>query len=384
MNESRVCLNMIVRDEAHVIARALVSAKPHIDYYVIVDTGSTDRTKDVIQEVLKNVPGKILDRPWVDFGHNRTEALALARGKCHYILTLDADDELVGAKPLKLIHDEYHLIIRGQGGNTWTRPMLFRSDLPYRYEEPIHEYLVCDTPIPLNKKVILRGLEVQCYPGQSARARDGLPAKYLRDAELLEKILKEDPNHANTSRRLYYLGQSYRDAGVKDKAIETLEKRVSFGGEPQETFSALMYLAEYVRERIGYDPDEDGLKEVERAFMRAHEFRPSRLEPILDLCDYWNVCKRFEQTCTLAKTFLNTPMTTDSMLVDRSVWEWRLKDCYATAAFFVGNLHECKRVCSEIARHVPREELPRVLGNIRHCELELGVRQGNTDGGAGS
>jgi hypothetical protein len=194
--------------------------------------------------------------------------------------------------------------------------------------------------------------------------------------------LKEDPDHANTSRRMYYLGQSYRDAGIRDKAIEALEKRVKLNGEPQETFSALMYLAEFVRDRIGYDPDEDGLKAVEQAYMRAHKFRPSRLEPIFDLCDYWNVCKRFEQTCTLAKTFLDAPMTIDSMLVDRSVWEWRLKDCYATAAFFGGNLHECTRVYAQIVRRVPREELPRVMGNIRHCELELGARQGNTDGGA--
>lgn len=373
-DRSTVCLSMIVRDEERVIARALASAKPHIDYYVIVDTGSTDRTREIIQATLNGIPGKIIDRPWKDFGSNRTEALSLARGKSHYILTLDADDALVGAKPLKLLHDEYHLVIRGQGSSTWTRPMLFRSDLPYRYEEPIHEYLVCDTPIPLHKKAILRGLEVQCYPGQSARARDGLAAKYLRDAELLEEILKKEPEHANTSRRMYYLGQSYRDAGVKDKAIEALEKRVARGGEPQETFSALMYLAEFVRDRVGEDPDAEGLKEVEGAYMRAHEFRPSRLEPIFDLCDYWNVCKRFEQTCTLAKTFLNAPKTMDSMLVDHSVWEWRLKDCYATAVFFVGNLHECKQVYEQIIRRVPREELPRVMSNIRHCELELKAR----------
>ena len=43
-----LCLNMIVKNEAHVIARCLASVRPIIDYWVIVDTGSTDGTQDAI------------------------------------------------------------------------------------------------------------------------------------------------------------------------------------------------------------------------------------------------------------------------------------------------------------------------------------------------
>jgi glycosyltransferase involved in cell wall biosynthesis len=37
-----ICLNMIVKGESRVIQRALASVKHLIDYWVIVDTGSTD------------------------------------------------------------------------------------------------------------------------------------------------------------------------------------------------------------------------------------------------------------------------------------------------------------------------------------------------------
>ena len=79
-----VCLNMIVKDESAVIERCLNSVKEHIDYWVIVDTGSTDGTQEIIQRTLKDIPGILYARPWVDFAHNRNEALQFAKGKTDY------------------------------------------------------------------------------------------------------------------------------------------------------------------------------------------------------------------------------------------------------------------------------------------------------------
>src|ERR1700732_422892 len=62
-----VCLNMIVKDETRVIRRCLESVKPVIDYWVIVDTGSTDGTQAMIKDFMKDVPGELQERPWVDF-----------------------------------------------------------------------------------------------------------------------------------------------------------------------------------------------------------------------------------------------------------------------------------------------------------------------------
>ena len=42
-----ICLNMIVKNEQPVIRRCLASVKEMIDYWVIVDTGSTDGTQDL-------------------------------------------------------------------------------------------------------------------------------------------------------------------------------------------------------------------------------------------------------------------------------------------------------------------------------------------------
>ena len=78
-----------------VIRRCLASVRPWIDAWAIVDTGSTDGTQDLVREALAGIPGELFERPWVDFGHNRSEAIALAERRSDYLLFLDADEELV-------------------------------------------------------------------------------------------------------------------------------------------------------------------------------------------------------------------------------------------------------------------------------------------------
>ena len=47
-----ICLNMIVKDESQIIVKTLTNlcVKINFDYWVICDTGSSDNTKELIQE----------------------------------------------------------------------------------------------------------------------------------------------------------------------------------------------------------------------------------------------------------------------------------------------------------------------------------------------
>jgi tetratricopeptide (TPR) repeat protein len=78
---------MIARDEAGTIGRALAAAKPFCDEMIVVDTGSTDRTREVAAEHGARVVG----HPWTDdFSAARNRALDEARGD--WALVLDADE----------------------------------------------------------------------------------------------------------------------------------------------------------------------------------------------------------------------------------------------------------------------------------------------------
>ena len=85
-----VSLCMIVKNEEDVLARCLESAADLVDEIVIVDTGSTDRTR----EAAGQFTGRVYDFDWVDdFSAARNYAFSLAEKD--YCMWLDADDMLL-------------------------------------------------------------------------------------------------------------------------------------------------------------------------------------------------------------------------------------------------------------------------------------------------
>ncbi len=109
-----VCLAMIVKDEAHVIRRCLDSVLPIISSWVVVDTGSTDGTRDIVRDHLRGLPGALYERPWRNFARNRSEALSLVGMRADYALMIDADDELV-------IGDRFRLPVPGRDAREVTQ-----------------------------------------------------------------------------------------------------------------------------------------------------------------------------------------------------------------------------------------------------------------------
>jgi glycosyltransferase involved in cell wall biosynthesis len=94
MNKIRpnVSLALIARDEESHIERCLKSASGLAEEMIVVDTGSSDRTK----EIATACGARVLDFEWIDdFSAARNKALEAARGK--WILVLDADEYLPAA-----------------------------------------------------------------------------------------------------------------------------------------------------------------------------------------------------------------------------------------------------------------------------------------------
>jgi glycosyltransferase involved in cell wall biosynthesis len=84
---TRLALVMIARDEAASIGRALLSAKPHVDAMVVLDTGSTDATAEIARDCGAQVHGFT----WCDdFAAARNAALA--HSDADWNLILDADE----------------------------------------------------------------------------------------------------------------------------------------------------------------------------------------------------------------------------------------------------------------------------------------------------
>ena len=134
-----ICLNMIVKDESHIIQETLrkLCDKINFSYWVICDTGSTDNTPKIIEDFFKSrgISGEMFYDNWKNFAHNRTLALSRAFKKTDLLLVFDADDEIVGEinMPSEVTADEYHLQFGSSMGPSYTRVLLINNQKPFEY-----------------------------------------------------------------------------------------------------------------------------------------------------------------------------------------------------------------------------------------------------------
>jgi glycosyltransferase involved in cell wall biosynthesis len=94
-----------------------------------VDTGSDDGTQDLIRNHMAalGIPGDLHERPWRNFGDNRTEALTLAHGHGDYIWVIDADDTVLGTPDFTRLSADIYMLRRIHGSTISWRPELFRD-----------------------------------------------------------------------------------------------------------------------------------------------------------------------------------------------------------------------------------------------------------------
>ena len=144
-----VSLCMIVKNEEDVLERCLTSAAALADEIIIVDTGSTDRTK----EIAARFTSLIFDFPWRDdFAAARNESFAHA--SMDYCMWLDADDVLLEADQaaflalketldpaVSVVMAPYHTGFDEGGRVTFSyyRERLIKNRAGMRWEGAVHE-----------------------------------------------------------------------------------------------------------------------------------------------------------------------------------------------------------------------------------------------------
>ncbi len=348
-----VALCMIVKNEAHVIKRCLESHKGKVDSWCIVDTGSTDGTQDIVRETMKDIPGELHERPWVDFGFNRTEALALARGKADYVLMNDADHVFHGVFPTNLTSEAYSIPYH-YNGTKYDVTCLLASRIPFRYEGVIHEYVTSSAPHKIEK---INGPWIEVFH-EGARSKD--PETYLKDAKVLEDAIAREPDNP---RYVYYLAQSYRDSGQSERALAMYQKRAAMGGWDQEVWHA-KYMAAAIMGNLN-----KSTAEVSRAFLEAYQFRPTRAEPLVQLARWHRLKGEMALAYLYAAQAATLKIPEDTIFVEKNAYEWQALDELSVSAWYIGNKPVGKQAAEELMKRAyPVSEKRRFEGNLRWYE----------------
>ncbi|WP_406173020.1 glycosyltransferase [Streptomyces sp. NBC_00996] len=367
--KSTVCLSMIVKDEAPVIRRCLESVRPLIDTWVIVDTGSTDGTQDVIRDVYSDLPGELYERPWKGFDGSRTEAIELARTGADYLLFMDADDVMEvapGSSMPELTLDAYRLNIRS-GRYLHRRRALVSTRLPWRYVGVLHEYLDCGTQYSLGN---LEGATIVVVGGGGRSRGKSQQEKYLGDVEILQQGLIKEPGN---ERYVFYLAQSWRNVGEFEKAIEAYDRRAGMGGWDEEVFCSRLFAAQ-VAEKLERPP-----AEVMDRYLGAHESCPTRAEALGELARW---CRLNGQRWPLAHLFARQAARLpyprkDHLFVESDWYQWRALDELGVSAYWVGEYEESEDCCERLlaGNKLPAEHRDRVLQNLELSRRHLRSKQ---------
>lgn len=191
-----ISLCMIVKNEEENLSRCLDSVSDLVDEIVIVDTGSTDRTK----EIAAKYTSRIYDFEWIDdFAAARN--FAFSKASMEYIYSCDADETLdeENRKKFRILKEnllpeiEIVQMLYVEKGirtvlnfETELRPKLYKRLRTFTWVDPIHE-TVRLTPVVFDSDI-----EIQHNPSDVHSGRDFevFEKAYARDGFLSENILQ--------------------------------------------------------------------------------------------------------------------------------------------------------------------------------------------------
>lgn len=355
----KIGLSMIVKNESHIVHEVLQASLPFIDTFCILDTGSTDTTVKIIRDFYesKGIDGIVHEGDWKGFGKSRSEALKLCDGKMDYILMIDADDLIEGPPNareylLKALYtttpNACNIHIR-RGTLEYERTQLFKAGDGWRYEGVLHEY-------PTNDKsgnIHVRLPKEIWMTGRTIGARSMLPGnKYERDAETILKALEEEPDNL---RYMFYLAQSYRDAGIIHKAVGWYEKRFEAGGWFEERYVCALNLTRLLNSKDWA--------------WKAHEICPQRSESLVSYiadCRAKGNWSRELLSMALYASIIPKPEGT-FLFLEADTYDWKVWDELSIVASYVKAFDIAKTAYTRLLKDskYPPEQDARIRNNFK-------------------
>ncbi len=230
MSKPRLSLSMIIKNEEKFLEGCLESVKGIVDEIVVVDTGSSDASKDIASRF----GAKIFDFQWIgDFSAARNFALQQCDGD--WILYLDADERLKqgqGQQLQKLLNDKsvgaYNVLIenphslhQGNFNQENSYPRFFRRSPNVKFEGKVHEQL---WPSLLRQKAIVKQSSLVIQHLGYGQGYDVVKQKTERNLELLRNQVAESPDDAYAQ---FQIGNSLVVLQRYDEAQPELERAIA-------------------------------------------------------------------------------------------------------------------------------------------------------------
>lgn len=301
-----VCLLMLIRDEAVILDRCLLSVRAYIDNWLIVDTGSKDDSVNKVKTVLEDIPGELVHLPWTDFATIRNELQQLSRGRADYILWLDADETITSSshQPWIDLHEQAYSIEVKTSRGSYLQCRLIRDDNDYCYTGNIVETITTPELTP-----VLDSISVTHHE-DGVRWRD--PAKNQRDILAFKSALLDTPKDPLLT---LALADSYAAQGELVEALHYYQIRASLKGHEAQVWYAL-YQAARMQDELGF-----GIEKVIQAYYQAYDYRPEKIEPLIRIARHCRRAQKLDTGLNIIKTALETVDIDREYYFEPDAWE---------------------------------------------------------------
>jgi len=280
-----ISLCMIVKNEEEVLGACLTSVNNICDEIIIVDTGSTDQTK----EIARKFTNKIYDFKWID-DFSAARNFAFSKATMEYILWLDADDVLYKTDQYKLKHlkeslekvvDSVSMIYilefdkYGKPTFYFRRNRLVKRSNNFLWKGAVHEYLEVGGNI-LQSDI--------CIVHQKSKKKNTSTSH--RNIKIYEKRLKK--GEIFSPRDLYYYANELKEHQKYEKALLYYKKFLqSKKGWLEDNIRACLYMADI------YRINNEKKKEF-KILLQTFEFDIPRPEPCCRLGDYFTEGRKYK------------------------------------------------------------------------------------------
>jgi len=359
-----ICLNMIVKNEAHIIEKTLENICHYvpISYWVISDTGSTDDTKEIIHRFFdkKGIKGELVEHAWKDFGYNRTKALECAYQKTDYLFIFDADDSIEGVLSFpKLTQDKY--MFRFGKDFSYERPLLMNNRKKWFFTGVLHEYLDSNEP---RTQTSLQGPYYVISGRSGDRSKD--PDKYLKDAIILKQAFEVETRLTLKSRYSFYCGQSYMDSEKVEEAIEWYKKCETSNGWDQERYYSCIQLGELYRRKGDF-------MNMQFYWSKSCQYDQERIEGVVMLMEEFKKQNNHVLVNAMYHRWKEYRRDLQNKLFFRNfVYEYELEYLNSISAYYLKDLESgylcCKKV---ILHHKDKNKIEQSIKNLQFYKMYL-------------
>lgn len=347
-----ISLCMIVKNEEDTIGDCLASVKEAVDEIIIVDTGSTDRTK----EIVKQYTDKIYDFTWIDdFAAARN--YSFSKAKKDYILWLDADDILLEkdrhalkklkktlSKDVDCVQFYYNYAFDAQGNPslTFRRERLVKRSRNYQWVGFIHEFI--------DVKGKRQNAEIYVTHNRVHGAAE-------RNLNIYKKKIEEGV--VFSPRDQYYYGKELYYHHMTEEAIDALNKFLTMPGWVEDQIDAIYAIADCYEWKGQY-------KEARKMLYRCFEYEVPRAECLYRIGKMFQQEEQYKKAIYWYEMIFQTTRPAGEGFIFEEYWTWRPHLELCVCYYQLGELEKSKAHNEQAAEYAPDD--PAVEYNRKYFE----------------